>query len=149
MTIKSYQASSAIPAYSFVKFNDEKSIKAASVATDNIIGVTDSTNTTENDIADVFMPGEIALILAGGTFSAGDALTSDENGYAIKADAGDNIGAVALQDAVSGDIIQAIVTINRTFETSNTNEGGDTTPTTTPNGTSPNSETSIPSGIDN
>ncbi len=115
MTVKSYQASSAIEAYRFVKFTDEKSVETASTATDNIIGATDSIRTIENDMANVFLPGEIALIQAGGTFSAGDALTSDENGCAVKAEAGNNIGAVALQDAVQNDVIQAIIVINRTI----------------------------------
>ncbi len=126
MTIKSYQASSAIEAYRFVKFTDEKLVETASAATDNIIGATDSTKTIEGDVADVFLPGEIALIQAGGTFGAGDALTSDENGCAIKAEAGDNIGAIALQNAVQNDVIQAIVVINRTNATKTQAENTET-----------------------
>lgn len=112
----SYEAKEAIDAYRFVKFYDG-GIKKAAAGTDDIIGVTDSINTSECGIADVYIQGEKAEVLSGGTFFAGEALTADENGKAVKASYGDNIGAIALADAVSGDVVPVFVCIQRHFAT--------------------------------
>ena len=114
--IKSYTANEAIEAYRFVKFDADGGIKKAVAADDAIIGVSDVVKVTTGDRMDVYLTGGFAEVEAGGTFSAGDMLTADENGKAVKAAYGDNIGAVALASAVSGDIVQVIAACQRHFE---------------------------------
>lgn len=109
-----------IKAYRFVKFsaNSDSKVETATTGADNIIGISDSINSNANDIADISINGEIAQVEAGGAFSAGDALTCDSEGRAIKASSTDNIGAIAHQDAsAEGDIVRVIVNIQRTIVT--------------------------------
>jgi len=116
----SFETSAEIKEYIFVKLDTDGKAVAASASTDNIIGVSDTINTLKGDYADILMNGEKAEITAGGTIAAGDALTADENGYAVKAVNGDNIGAVAHTSAVKGDVIPVTVCINRTIAAAET-----------------------------
>lgn len=111
--MKSFQNEKAIEAYRFVKFSKENTVETATAGTDNIIGINDGVFSDVNDVTDVALAGEIAEILSGGSFSAGDALTSDAEGKAVKATSADNIGAIALQDATEGDVINALVVNQR------------------------------------
>ena len=111
--MKSFQNEKAIEAYRFVKFSKENTVEVATAGTDNIVGINDGVYSAENDVTDVAFAGEISEIMAGGSFSAGDALTSDAEGKAVKATSADNIGAIALQDATEGDIINALVVCQR------------------------------------
>lgn len=115
--MRSYVNSKTITPYRFVVIKDG-AIENASASTDNIIGVSDSVGSMENEISDVFVSGELAEIEAGGTFAAGDALTSDTLGKAVKASAGDNIGAIAETDAVAGDIVKVFVVLQRVISSS-------------------------------
>lgn len=133
--LKNFEATKEMPPYRFSKFSGEGTAETSSSPKDNIFGITDSQKTLKGDMAEVFMPGSIAEIQAGGTFSAGDSLTSDENGCAVEAGYGDNVGAIALQDAVKDDVVQVFVVINRAFEAPQTNKGDNTTSSTTPSGT--------------
>ncbi len=117
--MKTFKNIKEILPYRFVRFdktaNDEALENTAS-SKDNIIGVSDSVKSYTNDIADIFLTGEIAVIEAGGAFSAGDELTSDSSGRAIKASAGDNIGAIALQNvSAQGDLASVIVSLGRSL----------------------------------
>ena len=51
-----------------------------------------------------------ALVVAGGTFAAGDYFAAGANGVAVKATSGNAIVAVALADAVAGDIVEVLLT---------------------------------------
>lgn len=112
--ILSFKASGTIPAFSFVKFGDNNTVTLATASTDNIIGVSDGVTYDNGEMADIYMQGANCEIVLGGTVSAGEALTVNSSGCAISATAGDNIGAIALNDGISGDIIKAIVTLGRT-----------------------------------
>ncbi len=101
-----------ISEYKFAKMADG-AVEAASSSNDNIIGVTDSINSIENSVADIFTIGEIAKIQLGGNVSAGDLLTSNADGNAVKAQQSDNVGAMALEDGENEDVIKVIVTVQR------------------------------------
>ncbi len=123
--MKSFTALTDVEAYRFVKLNSEN-IETAASSTDSIIGISDSVSTSAGDVLDVYTLGEIGMVEAGGSFSEGDALTSDSEGKAVKAVSGDNIGAIAILNGVSGDIIPCIISIQRTLT-----ESSDTTEDTT------------------
>ena len=112
--------------YRFVGFDntaDSEALENITSSKGNIIGISDSVKSLANDIADIYMAGEVAQIEAGGAFSAGDELTSDSSGRAIKASAGDNIGAIALQNAsAQGDIISVIVSLGRSLQSETVEE---------------------------
>ena len=111
--IKSYQAAADIAAYRFVKFAEGGVVQAAA-GTDNIIGVSEELKNTAGYATDVYIAGSFAEIEAGGAFSAGEALTSDADGKAVKATKTDNIGAIAMMDAnAAGDIVQVVVQLQR------------------------------------
>ncbi len=115
--IKSYQAAADIAAYRFVKFTDG-GIAPASAGTDNIIGVSEEVKNTAGYTTDVYIAGSFAEVEAGGAFSAGDALTSDADGKAVKATNTDNVGAIAMMAAnATGDIVQVVVQLQRVIAT--------------------------------
>ena len=118
--VLSFEAASAIPARSFVKFTEDMKVEAATLATDKIIGISDTVNFEAGDMADIYLNGEICELEAGGTITAGDVVTSDSEGKAVVADSA-NYGAIALDSAVDGDIIRAIVTISRATATESDN----------------------------
>ena len=63
------------------------------------------------DKADIAMPGEIAPVILAGTVYAGDILAIDSNSKfaaSTPSDA-DIIGAIALEDGVSGDLVNALI----------------------------------------
>lgn len=116
MTVKSFNTETNVREYRFVKFADGF-VTEANAATDTIIGVSNSSFGDMPDVCDVHLNGDIAHVTAGDAFSAGDALTTNEDGAAVKADDGDNIGAIALEDSTAADdIVQVVVTIGRTFD---------------------------------
>ena len=69
-------------------------------------------------MADVAMPGDIAPVKLAGTVSAGDTLLVDSNStfQAATPTDGDIIAAVALQDGVSGDLVDAIIVKAHRYE---------------------------------
>lgn len=130
--ILSFKVSGTIPANSFVKFGDNNTVTLATAPTDNIIGVTDGVTYYEGEMADIYMQGANCEIVLGGTVSAGDALTVNLTGAAVTAQAGDNIGAIALNDGILGDIIKAIVMLGRTVAGENNETEPTPEPTTEP-----------------
>lgn len=120
--MKTFNNEKEIKAYRFIKL-DGSLVENSNSSTDDIIGVSDSIDSPVKDIADIYLPGEKALIEAGAAFNAGKFLTSDSEGRAIEAQDGDNIGAIALQDAASqGDIVEVIVILQRKLSTKQTDE---------------------------
>lgn len=115
--IKSYRAAEDIPAYRFVKFASDGEIATASAGSDNIIGVSEEINNKAGMATDTYIAGSFAEVMAGGTFVAGDMLTTDAEGRAVIATPEDNIAAVALQDATAeGDIVQVVVQLQRVIK---------------------------------
>ncbi len=68
--------------------------------------------------ADIALPGDIAPVLLSGTVSKGDVLAIDSNSKfaASTPTDGDIIGAIALEDGVSGDLINALITKAERYE---------------------------------
>ncbi len=80
-------------------------VKQATAATDALMGTTDELGKQANGRVDVCM-GWLPEVEAGGTLAAGDPITSDANGKAVKAtEGGSRIIGFAMTSAVSGDII--------------------------------------------
>lgn len=113
--MRTFKAKTNIAASTFVVLEEEQ-LKQASGSTDNIIGIADSVNAEAGDVCDILENGTKGEIITGGTFLAGDALTSDTKGRAVKATAGDNIGAIAYESS-SGEnqIVAVMVTLCRTI----------------------------------
>ena len=67
---------------------------------------------------EVAMPGDIAPVKLAGTVKAGDTLLIDANStfQATTPTDGDIIGAIALEDGVSGDLIDAIIVKAHRYE---------------------------------
>lgn len=80
-------------------------VKQATAATDALMGTTDELGKQANGRVDVCM-GWLPEVEAGGTLAAGDPITSDANGKAVKATiGGSRIIGFAMTSASSGDII--------------------------------------------
>ena len=80
-------------------------VKQATAATDALVGTADELGLQPNGRVDVCM-GWLPEVEAGGTLAAGDPLTSDAEGKAVKAAAaGDRIIGFAMTSASAGDII--------------------------------------------
>ena len=80
-------------------------VKAATGATVALVGTTDELGKLSNGRVDV-CTGGIPEVALGGTVAAGDPLTSDASGKAVKATAaGNRILGFALVSGASGDII--------------------------------------------
>ncbi|RWC58913.1 capsid cement protein [Mesorhizobium sp.] len=113
--IRSYAASAAIAAFRFVAFSDaanSQTIAQGAAATDPLIGVSDKMGGDVGDMVDV-VRGGLASITLGGTVAAGDPLTSDASGKAIKCVAATGVAkrvmAWADQPGVANDIIDCHV----------------------------------------
>ena len=79
--------------------------KQATAATDALMGTTDELGKQANGRVDVCM-GWMPEVEAGGTLAAGDPITSDMNGKAVKATTGGSrIIGFAMSSASAGDII--------------------------------------------
>lgn len=111
--IRSYVCSAAIAPFLIVKFSDaanSSKIAAAAAATDPLWGVSDAMGGVQDGPCDVILSG-LGEVTLGGTVSAGDPLTSDADGKAVKCvgAAGEvrRIVGFAEQPGVAGDRIQA------------------------------------------
>lgn len=108
---KSLTATTAIPARTFVKYGaaDGTGVPAVDGAA-FIVGVSSDIDTTVGQRASVFMNGNIADIVYGGTVARGDRLTADATGRAITATgAGQRTGGVAEVSGVAGDIGSVVI----------------------------------------
>lgn len=117
--IKSFPVLAPILGRRFVKFTGLNNQIALAVAGDAIIGVSDSVGALNaGDLCDVHMSG-LYEVEAGAAFAAGEMLSADATGRAIKAVAnGANpvtVGARANGAATqAGDYINAIISVYRT-----------------------------------
>lgn len=101
-----FKCGAAIPEGSVVKPGaDNKHVIKSALATNKHFGIAQNATTTAEDAVEVAMPGGGGKGLAGGTVSFGDMLTSDTNGALVATtSASDRIVAVAMEDAVVGDL---------------------------------------------
>jgi hypothetical protein len=113
--IRAYEASADIAPYRFVTFSDaaaSQKIAQGAAATDPLIGVSDKMGGSAGDMVDVIRSG-LGQVTLGGTVQAGDPLTSDASGKAIKAVGGagvvKRIMAWADQPGVANDVIDCHV----------------------------------------
>lgn len=103
---KNFEAEGEIGPYVIVTHGTaDYAVKAATGATVALVGTTDELGKLSNGRVDV-CTGGIPEVALGGTVAAGDPLTSDASGKAVKATAaGNRILGFALVSGVSGDII--------------------------------------------
>jgi Uncharacterized conserved protein (DUF2190) len=117
--IKGFPVLAPILGRRFVKFTGTGKQIALAVAGDAIIGVTDSMGALNaNDMCDVHQAG-LYEVEAGAAFAAGDMLTADSTGRAVKAVSSLStpitVGARANSAATAaGDYVNAIISIYRT-----------------------------------
>lgn len=111
--IRSYEASAAIAAHRIVKFSDAantQKVAQGAAATDPLIGVADTMGGVSGGMTDIVRAG-LAAVQLGGTVAAGDPLTSDADGKAVKclgaAGAVRRIVGYADAPGVADDIIDA------------------------------------------
>lgn len=84
---------------------EDYAAKQATGPTDALMGTTDELGKQPNGRVDVCMGGQ-PEVEAGGALAAGDPLTSDADGKAVRADAtGQRLIGFAMTSAVAGDII--------------------------------------------
>ena len=103
---KNFEAEGEIGPYGIVTHGTaDYAVKAATGATVALVGTTDELGKLSNGRVDV-CTGGIPEVALGGTVAAGDPLTSDASGKAVKATAaGNRILGFALVSGASGDII--------------------------------------------
>ena len=103
---KNFEAEGEIGPYVIVTHGTAGyAVKAATGATVALVGTTDELGKLSNGRVDV-CTGGIPEVALGGTVVAGDPLTSDASGKAVKATvAGNRILGFALVSGASGDII--------------------------------------------
>lgn len=103
---KNFEAEGEIGPYVIVTHGTaDYAVKAATGATMALVGTTDELGKLSNGRVDV-CTGGIPEVALGGTVAAGDPLTSDASGKAVKATAaGNRILGFALVSGASGDII--------------------------------------------
>jgi hypothetical protein len=114
--IRSFPASADVAGKRFVKFSDAANsakVAQAAAATEPLIGVSDAMGAKTGGMCDVILAGTGEVQL-GGTVAAGDYLTSDANGKAVKlvGAAGERREYIAKAEApgVADDIISCFVT---------------------------------------
>ena len=103
---KNFEAEGEIGPYVIVTHGTaDYAVKAATGATVALVGTTDELGKLSNGRVDV-CTGGIPEVALGGTVAAGDPLTSDASGKAVKATAaGNRILGFALVSGASGDVI--------------------------------------------
>lgn len=108
---KSYLAGGIIGPNLLVKFSASGTVVQSAAAADLSIGVSvPQLTTASGDRVDVIHDG-IADVLAGGACTRGTAVTSDANGKAVNAAAGNRTVGIALESGVAGDIIPVLMVV--------------------------------------
>ena len=109
-----YKADGAIQKGAAVKGGSDKNhVALATAASDKIIGWAQCASAAAGDKIEIALPGGGAKVLCGaGAVSCGDLLTAGAAGVAVSTSTNaDRYGAVAMQDAVSGDLFDAEIQI--------------------------------------
>lgn len=120
--IRSYEASADIAPYRIVKFSDAANspkVAQGAAATDPLIGVSDKMGGVSGGMTDVVRAG-LAGVELGGAVSAGDPLTADADGKAVKctptADETHYVVGFADAPGIAGDIIDAFIAPSLLFQ---------------------------------
>jgi len=120
--IRAYAATSVILGSRIVAFATPAASQGITHATgpeDPLFGVSDRMGAPEGGMCDVHRGGLVSVEL-GGTVAAGDPLTSDATGRAVKAEAagGETIRIVGWADepGVEGDIVDAFLAVSLLHE---------------------------------
>jgi len=103
---KNYKVNGVLSPYRIVALED-KAVSQAASAADMLIGTTDELGKQSNGGADIALSG-LPEVTCGAPVAPGAPLTSDGDGCAVEAGAGDRIIGFALEDGVSGAIITYI-----------------------------------------
>lgn len=107
MQVKSFRTGAVIAAYRIVAYPVSGTVVTADGATTPLLGCTAEVGADEGGMADVAVLG-LAEVQFGGDVDAGDPVTSDAQGRAVKAEPAAGTQAFvlgfAIADAVSGDI---------------------------------------------
>lgn len=112
--IRSYEANSELEGYRIAMFSDATASQMVAHATGSdvpLVGAVDRMGADTGGMADIHRGGVVSVQL-GADVAAGDPLTADADGFAIKAApaAGTNANIIGFADApgVAGDIIDAL-----------------------------------------
>ncbi len=108
---KAYTATTAVPKRTLVKFGAaDNTVVPAAAATDLIIGVSGDDAAAIGERCDVFMVGNIAEVVAGGTIVRGALITADSAGAGISTTtAGNRYVGIAEVSGAAGDFVSVIV----------------------------------------
>lgn len=106
---KAYRAESAIEGHRFITFGtNEGDAKMTTAKTDVVIGASNYIGAETDKTVDVDHGRRVEVQLAG-TVARGDDLAAAADGKAAKAESGDKVAAVALNDGVENDIINILM----------------------------------------
>ena len=107
--IKSFEANGAVAANRLCALNaNDGEIVQASAASEMLVGASGIVAAEDGQRVDVHL-SDIADVQFGGAVSRGDLLTSDANGKAVTATAGDRAVGIALVDGVADDIAPVLI----------------------------------------
>lgn len=111
---KSYTSTNDLSAAEFiivaVDLSNDNSIVAAAASTDPIVGVLQ--NKPKAGVAAVVRMGGTSKVIAGGTITRGDWVTSDASGHAVTTTTNNaQVIGRALMSAVSGDILEVMMSV--------------------------------------
>lgn len=113
-SILSFKAGGVIPQGSVVKPGaDLKHVLKSTSATAKNFGIAQNAAAAAEDVVEVALPGGGGKGLAGGAIAFGDLLTADVNGALVATtSANDRVVAVAMEDAVAGDLFSLHVVVS-------------------------------------
>jgi len=110
--LKSLQAGLAIAEGNLLKFGaDDDTVVPATAGTDLLIGIAESDASIGERVGVQF--SGIADVKAGGTITRGAFVSSDANGKAVAAVAGDRVIGFATASAVLDDLVPVLVNVSR------------------------------------
>lgn len=106
---KTYTAETDIDGHRFITFGTtEGEVKPTTNNTDVVIGVTNFIGAPKSRTVDVDH-SRFTEVKLGGTVARGDKLTAGADGCALKAEAANQVAAIALNDGVKDDIISVLM----------------------------------------
>lgn len=95
--------------YRFVKITAPRSCGLATDATDDsTVGVMNNKPQVNTQAATVTIRG-ISIVMCGGTFSAGDKITTDSQGRAVEATSGDVVLGIAVEDSAGENTLSSVL----------------------------------------
>lgn len=115
--IASFKIDVAVAKGQIVKLGSSKRhVTPCSATTDRAIGIAASAGTTLGDTIEVYLPGGGGKVLVTDTVAKGKFIVATTDGSGIKAGtAGDVVIAQAMDDAVTGDIVECNVVLFQAY----------------------------------